>query len=207
MTDTAARAEQRWALAVTQARTVLAAGAPRLVPTPLVIGAVAVVLAALALGVVVFPGDTAGRQVIVVVVVCLGCGAVAGDLVAVVVRRRRPEGAPVVATLTQRERSAVRRVIDGRAVAPEDRLDVIRAAAAQSASGADLVSGSGQLVVFTALAASSTATAPFMAVVAAIRLVPLVVLLCQVAAARRYLDGGTRSGSGTVPSGSIESGA
>lgn len=188
MTDAEAQAAWRWVVADEQARAVLTDDAPRRIPAALVLGALAVVIVALVVTAVTLPSDAVGRYVFCMTVACLGLCAVVVDLVVGVIARRRGTGRdPVVKPLSRREQSAVRRAITGRVAAPENRL-VVRAAAVQTATGAGLVSASGRLLVFTALSVSSTALWFVYVVVAALAFVALVVVVHQVAAARRYLD-------------------
>lgn len=134
MTDTVERAEQRWAAAEARALDVLALPATRRFSVARAT-ALLVLPAALVLVVgLVFPPDSTGRWV----VAWTGLAAYTAVLIASLVvaardRRRGRVSPPVTDVLLPREQDAVRRVVRECERAPEDRLDIVRAAAVQRA--------------------------------------------------------------------------
>ncbi|WP_144710352.1 hypothetical protein [Curtobacterium pusillum] len=215
MTDSAAQAEGRWALADEQAQRALAGPAPRRVSLPIVAGGGVslVVLIGVALS---FPPESTGRLVTGVVGAAAGFGLFFTDAVrAIRDRSRRPERTAVTKSLSPREQRAVQRVIRRRQEAPDDRLDVVRAAAAQAAAGRGLPMTVGLVLAWTSGASMGTPTSIPYAVVAGIGVVTTIVALRDVVLARRYLaetpagdrsrplpdrNRGTRSGHGDAPS-------
>lgn len=102
-------------------------------------------------------------------------------------RTRHPEWEPVTKSLSGRERYAVERVIRGRAVAPDDRLDIVRATARQTAAGRAVVAVVGQLVLFTSIAVSGIGFWMIYVAVAIAWLVAVVFAFRSVIVARRYV--------------------
>lgn len=189
MTDTAAQAEWRWALAEHQARLVFEHPAPRRRSLPLIAGAVAVAVVALVGTALTFAPESTGRWVTGIVGMVVGLALVLTDVVRTArARSRHPELAPVTKHLSPRERSAVQRAIRGRVRAPEDRVDVVRASALQVAGGLVIPSSAGQLLLFTGIAVSGVTLWPLYTVVATLWAVPLVIALRDAALARRYLE-------------------
>lgn len=189
MTDTAAQAAWRWQQADDAARLVLATGAPKRAPVPML---AAVLVAGVALLIVAAllnaPGST-GRWVVATVAAVVGISLVAVDVVrAVRGRAWHPERLPVGRSLTDRERRAVGRAIRGRVAAPDDRSEVVRATAVQRSGGRGLLSVIGQFVLLTGFAVSG-AVFWFVYLAAAVAAaVALAVALLDVLAAQRYLD-------------------
>lgn len=144
MTDTAAAAEWRWARAHEQARLVLAAAPPRWVSLPWLAAALVVTLVVL-VGVALASGpESTVRWAVAIAGVVAGFGVLVFETARMVRgRTRHPEEQPVGRALSGRERYAVDRVIRGRTVAPDDRLDVVRATARQTAAGRALVAVAG----------------------------------------------------------------
>jgi Flp pilus assembly protein TadB len=200
-------ADWRWQVAAEQAHRVLSAQPSRRVSVPrtaMVTGGALVLLIGLAL--VLGPGSV-GRFVVA------GAAAVIGLVVVIADAVRLARKQLVTRPLLPRERSAVQRVIRRRATAPDDRLDVVRAAALQASGGIGLASACGQVLLFTGIAFASPSLGLLFALVAALWAGNLFVLLRNVVLANRYLDADpvhlrnhdARSGTGETPSGSIES--
>lgn len=134
MTDTVEGAEQRWAVARARAMDVLVLPAPRRFSVALAI-ALIVLPAVLVLVVgLAFPPYSTGRWAVAwtgslayAVVLAASLAVESGN------RRRGRVSPPVTDVLLPREQHAVRRVIRERERAPEDRLDIVRAAAVQRA--------------------------------------------------------------------------
>jgi hypothetical protein len=216
MTDTATQVAWRWALADEQAQLVLDGPAPRRISLPLFVGALAVALAALIGVALSFPPESTGRLITAVVGAAAGFGLFFADVVvAIRDRSRRPDRTAVTKSLSAREQRAVQRVIRRREDAPGDRVDVVRAAATQTAAGRFLPMTSGLLLAWTAGATTAAPPSILYAVVAGFGAVTTVVAFRDVVLARRYLaekpvqdrsrplpdrNRGTRSGHGDAPS-------
>lgn len=194
--ETAAR--HRWALAQERAEAVLAVAditdrerSVRAVAWMLG-GAVAAAVVLVVLGLTLPPEAPARWVVSVGVGVGVGVGAVVLLVVQIVraaVARRRdglaPE--PVVAVLQTRERHAVRQAFHGRRAVPDDRHDIVDAAAVQAASGAELVSFCITAVLWTSAAAAGGTIWPMYAALAVVSAAAVVVPARDMLAARRWL--------------------
>lgn len=194
MTDEETAARHRWALAQERAEAVLAVAditdrerSVRAVAWMLG-GAVAAAVVLVVLG-LTLPPEAPARWVVSVGV---GVGAVVLLVVQIVraaVARRRdglaPE--PVVAVLQTRERHAVRQAFHGRRAVPDDRHDIVDAAAVQAASGAELVSFCITAVLWTSAAAAGGTIWPMYAALAVVSAAAVVVPARDMLAARRWL--------------------
>lgn len=200
-------ADWRWHVAAEQANRVLSAQPPRRVSVPIIAtGAGGALVVLVGVAIVLGPGSV-GRFVVAGVAAVIGLVIVIADAV------RLARKQPVTRPLLPRERSAVQRVIRRRETAPDDRLDVVRAAALQTSGGVGLTSACGQVLLFTGIALASPSLGLLYALVAALWVCNLVVVLRSVVLANRYLEADpvhlrnhdARSGNGETPSGSIES--
>ncbi|MCT9620021.1 hypothetical protein [Curtobacterium sp. C2H10] len=189
MTDTAARAASRWALAEERARLVLDAQPPRRLPIATLTVAFAAAVLALIAAALVFAPDSDGRWVAATVGVGVGFAVVILDSSRTFRSSRHPERLPVTRSLSGRERHAVDRAIRGRADAPDERLDVVRATAVQSSSGRALLSTGGWLVLMTSVAVSSIFFWPLYLAAAIAAAVAVGFGFRDVVVARRYLTG------------------
>lgn len=189
MTDTAARAASRWALAEERARLVLDAQPPRRLPIATLTVAFAAAVLALIAAALVFAPDTNGRWVTATVGVGVGFAVVILDSSRTSRSSRHPERLPVTRSLSGRERHAVDRAIRGRVDAPDERLDVVRATAVQSSSGRALLSTGGGLVLLTSVAVSNIVFWPLYLAAAIAAAVAVGFAFRDVVVARRYLAG------------------
>ncbi|MFJ3035150.1 hypothetical protein ACIPC2_12165 [Curtobacterium pusillum] len=188
MTDTAAAAEWRWTQAAEQARLVLATAPPRWVSLPRLAGVLVVTLVLLVGIALAFGPDSTVRWAVAIGGSVAGLGVVVVETIRTVrARTRHPEWEPVTKLLSGRERYAVERVVRGRAVAPDDRLDVVRATARQTAAGRAVVAVVGQLVLFTSIAVSGIGFWMIYVAVAIAWLVAVVFAFRSVIVARRYV--------------------
>ncbi|WP_336697779.1 hypothetical protein [Curtobacterium sp. USHLN213] len=189
MTDTAARAASRWALAEERARLVLDAQPPSRLPIATLTFAFAAAVLALIAAALVFAPDSDGRWVAATVGVGVGFAVVILDSSRTFRSSRRPERLPVTRSLSGRERHAVDRAIRGRVDAPDERLDVVRATAVQSSSGRALLSTGGGLVLLTSVAVSNILFWPLYLAAAIAAAVAVGFGFRDVVVARRYLAG------------------
>ncbi|OII24212.1 hypothetical protein BIV03_10305 [Curtobacterium sp. MCBA15_016] len=189
MTDTAARAASRWALAEERARLVLDAQPPRRLPIATLTVAFAAAVLALIAAALVFAPDSDGRWVAATVGVGVGFAVVILDSSRTFRSSRHPERLPVTRSLSGRERHAVDRAIRGRVDAPDERLDVVRATAVQSSSGRALLSTGGGLVLLTSVAVSNIVFWPLYLAAAIAAAVAVGFAFRDVVVARRYLAG------------------
>jgi uncharacterized membrane protein YqjE len=189
MTDTAARAASRWALAEERARLVLDAQPPRRLPIATLTVAFAAAVLALIAAALVFAPDSDGRWVAATVGVGVGFAVVILDSSRTFRSSRHPERLPVTRSLSGRERHAVDRAIRGRVDAPDERLDVVRATAVQSSSGRALLSTGGGLVLLTSVAVSNILFWPLYLAAAIAAAVAVGFGFRDVVVARRYLAG------------------
>ena len=187
MTDTAAAAEWRWTQAAEQARLVLATAPPRWVSLSRLAGVLVVALVLLVGIALAFGPDSTVRWAVAMGGGVAGLGVVVETIRTVRARTRHPEWEPVTKSLSGRERYAVERVIRGRVVAPDDRLDVVRATARQTAAGRAVVAVVGQLLLFTSIAVSGTGFWIIYVAVAIASLVAVVFAFRSVVVARRYV--------------------
>lgn len=200
MTDTAARAASRWALAEERARLVLAAPPPRRLPIATLTVAFAAALLALIAAAQVFAPDSDGRWVAATVGVGVGFAVVILDSSRTFRSSRHPERLPVTRSLSGRERHAVDRAIRGRVDAPDERRDVVRATAVQSSSGRALLSTGGGLVLLTSVAVSNILFWPLYVAAAIAAAVAVGFGFRDVVVARRYLaDDPVDPRSGPLP--------
>lgn len=189
MTDTAALAASRWALAEERARLVLDAQPPRRLPIATLTVAFAAAVLALIAAALVFAPDSDGRWVAATVGVGVGFAVVILDSSRTFRSSRHPERLPVTRSLSGRERHAVDRAIRGRVDAPDERLDVVRATAVQSSSGRALLSTGGGLVLLTSVAVSNILFWPLYLAAAIAAAVAVGFAFRDVVVARRYLAG------------------
>lgn len=189
MTDTAALAASRWALAEERARLVLDAQPPRRLPIATLTVAFAAAVLALIAAALVFAPDSDGRWVAATVGVGVGFAVVILDSSRTFRSSRHPERLPVTRSLSGRERHAVDRAIRGRVDAPDERLDVVRATAVQSSSGRALLSTGGGLVLLTSVAVSNIVFWPLYLAAAIAAAVAVGFAFRDVVVARRYLAG------------------
>ncbi|MFJ2979367.1 hypothetical protein ACIPEP_10960 [Curtobacterium sp. NPDC087082] len=189
MTDTAARAASRWALAEERARLVLDAQPPRRLPIATLTVAFAAAVLALIAAALVFAPDSDGRWVAATVGVGVGFAVVILDSSRTFRSSRHLERLPVTRSLSGRERHAVDRAIRGRVDAPDERLDVVRATAVQSSSGRALLSTGGGLVLLTSVAVSNIFFWPLYLAAAIAAAVAVGFGFRDVVVARRYLAG------------------
>ncbi|MFJ3320113.1 hypothetical protein [Curtobacterium sp. NPDC086286] len=189
MTDTAARAASRWALAEERARLVLDSQPPRRLPIATLTVAFAAAVLALIAAALVFAPDSDGRWVAATVGVGVGFAVVILDSSRTFRSSRHPERLPVTRSLSGRERHAVDRAIRGRVDAPEERVDVVRATAVQSSSGRALLSTGGGLVLLTSVAVSNILFWPLYLAAAIAAAVAVGFGFRDVVVARRYLAG------------------
>jgi uncharacterized membrane protein YqjE len=187
MTDTAARAASRWALAEERARLVLDAQPPRRLPIATLTVAFAAAVLALIAAALVFAPDSDGRWVAATVGVGVGFAVVILDSSRTFRSSRHPERLPVTRSLSGRERHAVDRAIRGRVNASDERLDVVRATAVQSSSGRALLSTGGGLVLLTSVAVSNILFWPLYLAAAIAAAVAVGFGFRDVVVARRYL--------------------
>jgi hypothetical protein len=189
MTDTAARAGARWALADEQARIELDAQPPRRLSIAAVVVVIAAAVIGLAVVALVSPPDSDKRSATAVVGAVVGLAVVVIDATLTYRSRRHPERVPVTRALSGRERHAIDRVVRGRLVAPDERLDTVRATAVQSSGGRALLSTGGFLVLPTSTAVSGGFPWPLYVAAAFAAAVAFGFAVRDVVVARRYLDG------------------
>ncbi|MDP4332640.1 hypothetical protein Q7F20_04605 [Curtobacterium sp. A7_M15] len=189
MTDTAARAGARWALADEQARIVLDARPPRRLSIAAVVVVVAAAVIGLAVVALVSPLDSDGRVATTAAGAVIGLAVVIVDASRTYRSRRHPERLPVTRALSGRERHAIDRVVRGRLVAPDERLGIVHAAAVQSSSGRALLSTGGFLVLLTSTAVAGGFPWPLYVAAAFAAAIAFGFAVRDVVVARRYLDG------------------
>lgn len=189
-TDRAIAAAQRWALADERARAVLAATPitdrqRAVTPIAQLLGASAAVLAVLVVLGLTLPPDAQTRWVVSIAV---AVGALVVLILDIIQRRRHAASLPpVVAVLQTRERHAVRQAFQGRRAVPDDRREVVDAAAVQAAGGSELRSLVVTAVLWGSIAASGATIWPVYAVLALVNTAAVVVPALDTLAARRWL--------------------
>lgn|GEM_PF-3413402 len=188
MTDTAAAAEWRWALAAERAERVLDGDAQPRVSLPLVAGALVVAVGALVVVATSFGPDDVGRWLTAIVGAVTGLLVVVVEVVRALRERARPSAEePVMKGLLRREQSAVVRSIRRRSPVPDDRLDVVRATAVQQARGRTLPAACAQPLVWTGLAVSGVDLWQVYAVLAMLWVLIAATTFREVLLARRFL--------------------
>lgn len=189
MTDTAAAAEWRWTQADEQARLVLESDPRHRASIPLALGVLAAAELVLVVVALSFDPESVGRWVTAMVGAVVGLAVVIVEVIRTVVDGARyPERQAVIKGLLTREQSAVSRAIRRRSPVPDDRLDVVRAAAVQQARGRTLPAACAPFLLWTALAVSGADLWPMYTAVAALWGVAGIHAFREVLLARRYLD-------------------
>lgn len=194
MTDEETAAGHRWALAQERAEAVLAVAAPAdrqrsAGGVAWVLGGSAGVVAVLVALALTAPPEAPARTVVAIGVALGALVLMVTQIIRAAAARRRagPSPAPVVAVLQTRERHAVRQAFHGRRLVPDDRHDVVTAAAVQAASGTELVWFCATAVLWVSSAAVGGTLWPMYAALAVVNIAAVVVPARDTLAARRWL--------------------